>query len=90
VAGRLATQAATGKIPVSIVARGDDALRLHKRLRCAARAVGVELAIEERRGDGDSARVLVDGELLLVGVPSTESIEARLVAWLAAGAGRGA
>jgi arsenate reductase len=56
-------------IAVLIVARGEDALRLRKRLSCAARALGIELAINERRGDGGIPHVLFDGGLLFEGLP---------------------
>jgi len=67
-----------------IIADGEVAMRLHKRVSCAARALGIELAIETQRGDGGIPRVLIDGQLLLEGLPRTEDIEQRFGDWLAA------
>lgn len=70
-------------VRVAIIADGEDELRLHKRISCAARALGIELAIETRRGDSGTPRILIDGRLLLEGLPRTEDIEQRLADWLA-------
>jgi len=69
-------------VAVRIVAGGDDALRLYKRVRCAARALGIEVIIDEQRG-GDSPRLFVDSRLLLEGLQRTEAIEDALARWLA-------
>jgi hypothetical protein len=68
---------------ILILADGDDVLRLYKRVGCAARALGVELEIEEKQRGADVPRVFVNGSLLLEGLQRTEAIEARLAAWLA-------
>ena len=71
-------------VRVSIIADGEDALRLHKRVGCAARALGIALTIASQRANGDEPRVLIDGQLLVEGLPRTEDIEQRLGDWLAA------
>jgi len=38
------------QLTVIIAADGEDALRLHKRVGCASRALGVEVDIEEKSG----------------------------------------
>ena len=67
-----------------IIADGEDALRLHKRVGCAASALGIELAIESQRANGDEPRVLIDDSVLVEGLPRTEDIEQRFADWLAA------
>jgi hypothetical protein len=71
-------------LTVLIAADGEDALRLRKRLGCAARALGVELDIEEKQRGGDVPRVSVNGSLLVEGLQRTEAIQERLGQWLAA------
>ncbi|MBI1285932.1 MAG: thioredoxin family protein [Thiobacillus sp.] len=71
-------------LTVRIVADGEDALRLHKRVSCAARALGVELTIESQISDSKTPRLLIDDSVLLEGLPRTEDIEQRLTAWIAA------
>lgn len=68
----------TGTHVARIIADGEDALRLSKRVICAARALGIELTIETQRGDGATPRVVIDGSLLTEGLPRTEDIEQRL------------
>jgi len=65
-------------LKVLIVAHGDDALRLYKRVGCAARALGVELEIEEQQSGGEVPRVFVNGSLLVEGLQRTEAIQERL------------
>ena len=69
-------------IRILIVADGEDALRLHKRVGCAARALHVALNIEEQRSDGRPARVFVESELLAEGLARTETLQDRLAQWL--------
>ena len=74
----------TAPLNVVIIADGEDALRLHKRVSCAARAHGIALTIESQRANGDEPRVLIDDSVLAEGLPRTEDIEQRLAEWLAA------
>jgi hypothetical protein len=69
---------------VLIVADGDDALRLYKRVGCAARALGLELHIAEEKSGAGKPRVLINDELLVEGLPRTETIQEQLARWLAA------
>jgi len=71
------------QLTVIIAADGEDALRLHKRVGCAARALGVELDIEERKSGGDKPRVLINDELLVEGLQRTEAVQEHPARWLA-------
>jgi len=71
---------------VVIVADGEVALRLYKRVGCAARALDVDLVIEEKRSYGETPRVFIEGTLLFEDLQRTEFIEARLADWRVANA----
>lgn len=69
-------------IALILVGAGEPLLRLEKRLKCAAVAVGIQLSLEICK-DNDSLgihytrtpAVLYDGKVILEGLPRTEEIE---------------
>lgn len=74
-----------------LVGTGEPALRLEKRVRCAAAATGIKLALERSRDAealgipfAQTPALLLDGRMVLTGLPRTEGIEAWLRATLAA------
>lgn len=69
-------------LTVLIIADGEDALRLRKRVGCVARALGIDLVIAESRSDGEP-RLFVNGALLIEGLPRTEVIQEQLAQWIA-------
>ena len=71
-------------VRVAIIADGEDALRLYKRVSCAARALGIALTIESQRANGDEPHILIDDSVLVEGLLRTEDIEQRLGDWLTA------
>ena len=71
------TSADEALLRVVIKAAGEDALRLYKRVSCAARALGVKIEIEECKCNADP-QVFVNGILLIEGLPRTEVIQQAL------------
>jgi hypothetical protein len=65
-------------LKVLIVADGDDARRLVKRVGCAARALDVDVSIEEKHSGGDAPHVFVNGSLFIEGLQRTEAIQENL------------
>lgn len=66
---------------ITIIADGEDALRLHKRVRCAARGLGLEITVTEQRANGQAPEVWLNDDLLFTGLPRTEEIEQQLERW---------
>jgi len=69
------------RLKLLISADGEDALRLYKRVGCAAHALHIDLEIDEKKSDG-APRVFVNGALLIEGMQRTEMIQERLAQWL--------
>ena len=44
-------RAGSAPLNVVIIANGEDALRLQKRVRCAARGLGLEISVAEQRAN---------------------------------------
>jgi hypothetical protein len=72
-------------VGLTLVGSGEGALRLEKRLRCAAAGVGLALNLEVRKDHGamgvrlaDTPAVLLEGRTVFAGLPRTEEIEAWL------------
>ena len=70
---------------LTLVGAGEPLLRLEKRLHCAASAVGVRLALAVRKDAealgipyAQTPAVLLEGVIVLTGLPRTEEIEAWL------------
>ena len=69
-------------IRLTLVGSGESALRLEKRLRCAAAGLGLALELDMRK-DAEALgipftqtpAVLLEGRLALSGLPRTEEIE---------------
>jgi len=66
---------------VVILANGEDALRLHKRVRCAARGLGLEITVTEQRANGKAPEVWINDDMLFTGLPRTEEVEQQLERW---------
>lgn len=66
-------------LEAEVIADGETAARLFKRLKCAARALGLDIVISERRAGGEVPRVVLNGALLFEGLPRTEEIEQMLI-----------
>jgi hypothetical protein len=58
-------------LTVQLHGRGEDALRMEKRLHCAGRALGVNVRVERETGDFGEARVTVANHLLAERLMST-------------------
>jgi len=69
---------------VQLTGVGDEAVRMGKRLKCAATALGVGMDILWIKDSGAGPVAAIDGETLLDQLLSTEEVEARLRDWLAA------
>lgn len=72
-------------VGLSLVGSGEGALRLEKRLRCAAAGLGLALNLEVRKDHeamgiplARTPAVLLEGQMVLGGLPRTEEIEAWL------------
>jgi len=72
-------------ISITLAGSGDPLLRMEKRLSCAAAGLGIRLDMEIRK-DSDvlgipylqTPAVLYEGEVIFIGLPRTEKIEAWL------------
>ena len=69
-------------LTVQLHGRGEDALRMEKRLHCAGRALGVNVRVERETGDFGEARVTMANHLLAERLVSTETLEALLREYL--------
>lgn len=69
-------------LTVQLHGRGEDALRMEKRLHCAGRALGVNVCVERETGDFGEARVTMANHLLAERLVSTETLEALLREYL--------
>ena len=65
-------------LTVQLHGRGEDVLRMEKRLHCAGRALGVNVRVERETGDFGEARVTMANHLLAERLVSTETLEALL------------
>jgi len=69
-------------IRLTLVGSGESALRLEKRLRCAAAGLGLALELDMRKDAAalgipftQTPAVLLEGRVALSGLPRTEEIE---------------
>ena len=69
-------------IRLTLVGSGESALRLEKRLRCAAAGLGLALELDMRKDAAalgipftQTPAVLLEGRVTLSGLPRTEEIE---------------
>lgn len=70
------------QVRLTLVGSGEDALRLEKRLRCAAGGLGLALELDVRK-DAQALGIpyektpalLLQGQIALSGLPRTEEIE---------------
>ena len=75
---------------LQIIGTGDDVQRLQKRLRCAARALGVNVELQIQHSDIEAAQrgarcgplVLLDDAVLADGLLPVEELQVRLAKWL--------
>ncbi|BCB27350.1 hypothetical protein SKTS_22360 [Sulfurimicrobium lacus] len=79
------------RLALTLAGSGEPLLRLEKRLSCAAAGLGLALDVEIRKDVEamgipfeQTPAVLVDGQLMLSGLPRTEEIEVWLRARIAA------
>ena len=70
-------------ITVTIIADGEDALRLFRRVRCAARALHLDVIIEEHGSRGKPAQVKIANDPLFEGLQRIEDIEQFFKDWSA-------
>ncbi|BAO44900.1 hypothetical protein [Thiolapillus brandeum] len=71
-------------LEVRLVGRGEDAMRMEKRLSCAGRALGVNIKIDWKMERQDAPRVYVDDKLVIDRLLETTEIERMLKPWLGA------
>ena len=72
-------------VTLTLVGSGESALRLEKRLACAAAGLGLRLVLTLRKDPealgipyAQTPAVLADGQVVMAGLPRTEEIEAWL------------
>jgi len=69
-------------LKLRMTGRGEDAMRMEKRLRCAGRALGVDVQVEWDASGFGPPRVTVANRLLTDRLVSTEELEALLREYL--------
>jgi len=69
-------------LTVYLQGRGEDAMRMEKRLRCAGRALGVNIQVEWDAAEFGAPRVTAANRLLTDHLVSTEELEALLREYL--------
>ena len=69
---------------VKLAGVGDDAIRMGKRLKCAAAALGVGTDIQWIRDPDCAPTAMIEQDILLDQLISTEEVEASLRDWMAA------
>ncbi|WP_293648746.1 hypothetical protein [Thiolapillus sp.] len=69
-------------LEVQLVGRGEDAMRMEKRLSCAGRALGVNVKVDWKMERQDYPKVYVDGKLVIDRLLETTAIECLLKPWL--------
>ena len=65
-------------LKLTLQGRGEDALRLEKRLRCAARATGIPIDLDWQAGGTLETGVFFEGKPIIEGLMRTEEIESVL------------
>ena len=65
-------------LKLTLLGRGEDALRMEKRLRCAARATGIPIDLDWQAGGTLETGVFFEGKPVIAGLMRTEEIEAVL------------
>ena len=65
-------------LKLTLQGRGEDALRIEKRLRCAARATGIPIDLDWQAGGMLETGVFLEGKPVIEGLMRTEEIEAVL------------
>lgn len=66
------------QLQLQLTGRGEDAMRMDKRLRCAGRALGVEVRLDWDASRAGPPVVYHDGMKVVEGLVPTESLEALL------------
>ena len=65
-------------LKLTLLGRGEDALRMEKRLRCAARATGIPIDLDWQASGTLETGVFFEGKPVIEGLMQTEEIEAVL------------
>lgn len=76
------TDPGTPALKLHMTGRGEDAMRMEKRLRCAGRALGVEVQVEWDASSFGPPSVTVANRLLTDRLVSTEELETLLREYL--------
>jgi len=69
-------------LEVRLVGRGEDAMRMEKRLSCAGRALGVNVKIDWKMERQNTPRVYVDEKLVIDRLLETTEMESVLKPWV--------
>lgn len=62
-------------LDVRLVGRGEDAIRMDKRLRCAGRALGVTVKVDWQSGQYGSPVIYVENQMLIDHLLETTELE---------------
>lgn len=76
------TEPGSPVLKLHMTGRGEDAMRMEKRLRCAGRAMGVDVQVEWDASEFGAPRVSVANRLLTDRLVSTEELESLLRKYL--------
>ena len=68
-------------LDVQLVGRGEAAMRMEKRLRCAGRALGVNVRIDWEMEGHDEPKVFIQGKQVIDRLLETTAIEQVLRPW---------